>query len=245
MPLFPDNVVNVNNPSRPIQLVLLRHGQSIWNQDRHFTGWSDVALSEKGKEEAKRAAHLLKQANFSFDLCYSSVLERAVDTLNIIRAEMGLERTPLIQDWRLNERHYGALEGLQRWEAIKKFGIWPVLACQIFYKAMPPILELNDLRFPGNQLRYQSINQQLLPQTESMEQTLARVYPCWQNDILPEIKRGKRILIVSHRNLLRTLVMQLNHLSPWHVMKLSIATGKPLCFELDDQLNSIRSYYLQ
>lgn len=234
----------MNNPS-PIKLVLLRHGQSIWNQNRHFTGWSDVALSEKGKEEARRAAYLLKQAHFSFDLCYSSVLVRAIDTLDLILTEMGLEKTPVIQDWRLNERHYGALEGLQRWEAIKKFGIWPVLACQILYKAAPPLLEVNDLRFPGNQLRYQNIQQTLLPRTESMEQTMERVYPYWQHVILPEIKLGKRILIVSHRNLLRTLVMQLNRLSPWQVMKLSIATGKPLCFELDEQLNPIRSYYLQ
>ena len=233
------------NHFRPIQLVLLRHGQSIWNQDRHFTGWSDVALSEKGKEEARHAAQLLQQANFSFDLCYSSVLERAVDTLNIIKVAMGLERIPIIQDWRLNERHYGALEGLQRWEAIKKFGLWPVLACQILYKAVPPSLALNDPRFPGHQQRYQQINQLQLPRAESMEQTLERVYPCWQHDILPEIKLGKRILIVSHRNLLRTLVMQLNRLLPWQVMKLSIATGKPLCFELDGQLNPIRSYYLQ
>lgn len=165
----------MNNPS-PIKLVLLRHGQSIWNQNRHFTGWSDVALSEKGKDEARRAACLLKQAHFSFDLCYSSVLVRAIDTLDLILTEMGLEKTPIIQDWRLNERHYGALEGLQRWEAIKKFGIWPVLACQILYKAAPPMLEVNDLRLPGNQLRYKNIQQKLIRRKESMEQAMERVY---------------------------------------------------------------------
>ena len=226
------------------KLVLLRHGKSIWNHDRHFTGWSDVALSPKGEEEAERAGRLLKEAGYAFDICFTSELKRATDTLKIVLASMGLEKIPVRQDWRLNERHYGALEGLGRWQAIRQFGIWPILSTQICFAAIPPSLDINDARFPGNQARYAGIDKTLLPLAESIEQTVERVLPFWQQTILPEIRQGKRVLIVSHKNLLRGLMMQLANLSQKQVMKLSIATAQPLCFELDRKLNLVRYYYV-
>lgn len=226
------------------KLVLLRHGKSIWNHNKHFTGWSDVPLSPKGEEEARQTGRLLKEAGYSFDICFTSELKRATDTLKIVLAEMGLEGIPIRQDWRLNERHYGALEGLRRWQAIRQFGIWPVLSTQLCYAAAPPSLDSSDARFPGNQARYAGIDKSLLPLAESIEQTVARVLPCWQQTILPEIQQGKRVLIVSHKNLLRGLMMQLASLSQKQVMKLSIATAQPMCFELDNKLNLIRYYYV-
>lgn len=235
----------MNNQQQPKQLVLLRHGKSIWNQDKHFTGWSDVALSPKGEAEAERTGRLLKEAGYTFDICFSSELKRATDTLKIVLATMGLEQVPIRRDWRLNERHYGALEGLRRWEAIRKFGIWPILGCQISFAAAPPSLDTKDARFPGNQERYAGIDKALLPVAESLLQTAQRVRPCWQQVILPEILQGKRVLIVSHKNLLRALIMQLGNLSQREVMKLSIATAQPLCLEFDDKLNLIRYYYVE
>ncbi|CAE6509205.1 2,3-bisphosphoglycerate-dependent phosphoglycerate mutase 1 [Nitrosomonas nitrosa] len=228
-----------------IRLVLLRHGQSIWNKDKHFTGWSDVPLSAKGEQEAERAGRMLKDAGYTFDICYTSELQRAADTLRIVLATMGLEGIVIRKDWRLNERHYGALEGLGRWQAIRQFGIWPVLSTQIRFAASPPALDVSDVRFPGNQARYAGIDKVLLPQAESIEQTVERVRALWQYTILPEMRCGKRVLIVSHKNLLRGLMMLLANLSQKQVMKLSIATAQPLCFELDHQLNLVRYYYVQ
>ncbi len=227
-----------------IQLVLLRHGQSIWNHDRHFTGWSDVALSPQGEEEAKRAGRLLKQAGFTFDICFSSELKRAQDTLAIILSAMDLNCLPIQQSWRLNERHYGALEGMRRWAAIRKFGIWSIVNCQIRFDAIPPRLAPDDPRAPVNQQRYAAIDRSQLPLAESMQQTLERLLPAWQKVILPEIKHGKRLLIVSHKNLLRTLIMQLEGLTSSQTMRLSIATGQPLCYELDTLLKPVKRYYL-
>jgi 2,3-bisphosphoglycerate-dependent phosphoglycerate mutase len=233
------------NPRQGVtQLVLLRHGQSIWNRDKIFTGWSDIALSSKGQEEAKQAAYLLKQAGFAFDLCFSSTLQRARTTLQIVLSSMQLDKTSIQESWRLNERHYGALEGMERWQAIKKFGIWPILGCQIKFDAAPPYLDSQDPRFPGNQSCYAHINQDELPLGESMQQTLARFKPYWQEAIQPEIQQGKKILIVSHKNTLRTLMMLLDDLTPRQVMKLTLATGRPLIYELDHQLNPIQHYYV-
>jgi len=226
------------------QLVLLRHGQSIWNRDKIFTGWSDIALSPKGEKEAEQAAYLLKQAGFTFDLCFCSTLQRAKTTAQIVLSAMQLNQIPLHESWRLNERHYGALEGMERWQAIKKFGIWPILGCQIKFDAAPPYLDSKDPRFPGNQSCYASIHQDELPLGESMQQTLARFKPYWQETIKPEIQQGKRILIVSHKNTLRTLMMLLDHLTPRQIMKLTLATGRPLIYELDHQLNPIQHYYV-
>jgi 2,3-bisphosphoglycerate-dependent phosphoglycerate mutase len=226
------------------RLILLRHGQSIWNKEKHFTGWSDVALSPKGEEEALRAGRLLKEAGFTFDICFSSELKRATETLKIVLLAMGHDDVLIRRDWRLNERHYGALEGLRRWQAIRQFGIWPVLGTQVCFAATPPSLDLSDARFPGNQARYAGIDKSLLPLAESMEHTVQRVLPFWQQMILPEIRQGKRVLIVSHKNLLRSLMMQLANLTPQQVMKVSIATARPLCFELDSKLNLVRYYYV-
>lgn len=233
-----------NLPQGVTQLVLLRHGQSIWNRDKIFTGWSDVALSPKGEREAEQAAYLLKQADFTFDLCFSSTLQRAKTTLQIVLSSMQLDKIPVHENWRLNERHYGALEGMERWQAIKKLGIWPILGCQIKFDAAPPYLDSQDPRFPGNQSCYAHINQDELPLGESMQQTLARFKPYWQEAIQPEIQQGKKILIVSHKNTLRILMMLLDDLSPRQVMKLTLATGRPLVYELDHQLKPIRHYYV-
>ncbi|SFE63518.1 2,3-diphosphoglycerate-dependent phosphoglycerate mutase [Nitrosomonas sp. Nm166] len=225
------------------KLVLLRHGQSIWNRDKKFTGWSDVALSPKGEKEAEQAAYLLKQAGFTFDLCFSSPLQRARTTSQIVLSVMQLS-IPIHESWRLNERHYGALEGMGRWEAVKKFGIWPILGCQIKFDAAPPYISAQNLRFPGNQSNYANIDKDELPLGESMQQTLSRLKPYWQETIEPEIRQRKRVLIVSHKNTLRTLMMLLDHLTPEQVMKLTLATGRPLVYELDQQLNPIRHYYV-
>lgn len=233
-----------NAQKKVTQLVLLRHGQSIWNRDKIFTGWSDVALSPKGEREAEQAAYLLKQVGFTFDLCFSSTLQRARTTSQIVLAAMQLNKIPVYESWRLNERHYGALEGMERWQAIKKFGIWPILGCQIKFDAAPPYLDSQDPRFPGNQPGYAAINKDELPLGESMQQTLARFQPYWEETIQPEILHGKSVLIVSHKNTLRTLMMRLDHLTPKQVMKLSLATGRPLVYELDQQLNAIRHYYV-
>ncbi len=233
-----------NPPSGMTQLVLLRHGQSIWNRDKVFTGWSDVALSPKGQQEAEKAALLMQQAGLSFDLCFSSTLQRSTESLKIILSVMGLEENPVQEHWRLNERHYGALEGMRRWPAVKKHGVWPVLSTQLQFSAMPPKLAPQDPRAPANQDCYAANNKADLPLAESLQQTHARLLPYWQQTIKPEIQQGKRVLIVSHKNLLRTLIMELDQLTPNQVMKLSLKTGRPLIYELDHALNPIRHYYL-
>ena len=234
----------MNGTQEPIRLVLLRHGQSIWNQDRHFTGWEDIALSRQGEQEAMRAGQLLKQAGFTFDACFCSELRRAGDTLAMVQSVMGLNHLPTYRSWRLNERHYGALEGMRPWAAIRKFGIWSTLKSQIRFDAAPPLLMPDDLRAPINQSRYAAVDRAQLPLAESMQQTLERVRPLWQETILPEIRQGKHLLIVSHRNLLRTLVMQLEGLTGAQIMRLSITTGRPLCYELDLSLVPEKRYYL-
>lgn len=224
--------------------MLLRHGQSIWNHDKHFTGWSDIALSPDGEEEAKRAGLLLKRAGFVFDKCFTSQLKRAQDTLTLVLSTMNPGNLPVYQSWRLNERHYGALEGMRRWEAIRKFGIWPVVSCQIQFDATPPSLASDDPRAPINQQRYAGINHSQLPLAESLQQTLDRVLPLWQGSVLPEIQKGRHLLIVSHRSLLRTLIMQLEGLTRSQVMRLSIATGQPICYEFDASLRPVKRYYV-
>ena len=234
----------MNKTEELTRLVLLRHGKSIWNKDRHFTGWADIALSLQGEEEARKAGQQLKQADFSFDICFCSELKRARDTLAFVQSEMNLDHLPVHQSWRLNERHYGALEGMRPWDAIRKFGIWPTLKSQLHFDAKPPILMPGDPRAPVNQQRYTAIVRSQLPLTESIQQALVRVQPLWQETILPEIRQGKRLLIVSHKGLLRTLVMQLEGLTGAQAMRLSIKTGQPLCYELDNSLNPVNRYYL-
>lgn len=227
------------------QLILLRHGQSIWNRDKRFTGWSDVELSPQGVQEAEMAGHLLLETGHTFDACFTSELKRSTDTLRIVLSTMGLNDIPVQQSWRLNERHYGALEGIERWTAIKEFGLWPVVSCQLKFNASPPPLDHRDRRFPGNQERYSSIIKNELPLAESLQQTYSRMKPYWQETIMPEILNGKNILIVSHKNVLRTLMMQLDEISSIEIMKLSIATGRPLIYELDNKLHTIKKYYVE
>ena len=231
------------NTTQTTQLVLLRHGQSIWNRDKIFTGWSDVPLSPKGKKEAENAGQILKHAGYQFDLCFSSILERSVDTLQIVLSTMAQSNVPTKTSWHLNERHYGALEGMSRWGAIIKFGIWPVLGCQLQFNAAPPSLDQQDARFPGNQPQYNTLEKGILPLSESMQQTHQRVKPYWQKTIEPELISGKRILIVSHKNTLRTLMMQLDGLTQRQVMTLRLATARPLVYELDQAMNTINRYY--
>ena len=232
-----------NAQQRITQLVLLRHGQSIWNRDKKFTGWSDIPLSAKGEQEAEQAAYLLKQAGLTFDLCFTSSLQRAKTTARIVLSAMQLD-LPVHESWRLNERHYGALEGMERWPAIKKFGIWPILGCQIKFDATPPYLDTHDPRFPGNLPGYAGIDKNELPLGESMQNTLARVKPYWEETIQPEIQHGKRVLIVSHRNTLRVVTMLLEQLTAAQVMKTRLATGRPLIYELDQQGHTVRHYYV-
>ena len=226
-----------------IQLVLLRHGESVSNRDGYFTGWNDVALSQRGEHQAEQAGRLLKEMGCEFDICFTSELRRATDTSRILLSSMGLDRVTTRQSWRLNERHYGALEGVHRINAIGKFGIWPVLGSQLRFTAIPPPLRPDDARCPGNQLRYSDVDKNELPLSESMQQTFSRVLPYWHGTIAPELLRGKRVLVVSHRHVLRSLIMQLDGLSVSQLMKVTIATGRPLVYNLDHKLDPFQRYY--
>ncbi len=225
------------------QLVLLRHGESISNRDKCFTGWNDVALTPRGEQEAERAGRLLGETGYKFDICFASELQRATETLRIVLRAMGLDEPAVRRSWRLNERHYGAFEGIDRLKAIRKFGVWPVLGSQLGFNALPPPLDPCDARFPGNQQRYSDVDKQELPLTESMQQARLRVLPYWEETILPEIRHGKRVLIVAHKHTLRALMMQLDDLSIVQLIRLSITRGRPLVYELDDKLNPVRHYY--
>lgn len=227
-----------------IQLVLLRHGESTSNRDKNFTGWNDVALSQRGEQEATHAGLLLKEAGYRFDLCFTSELRRAKETLRIVLSTMQAGEMDVRQNWHLNERHYGALEGISRLSAVRKFGIWSIIGTQLSFNGCPPPLDPTDSRFPGNQSRYSEIDRKELPLSESMNQTLLRVVPYWKKAILPEIRDGKRLLIVSHQHVLRTLMMELDGFSAIHLMTLSIATGRPLVYELDNELKPVRHYYI-
>lgn len=226
------------------RLVLLRHGQSIWNRDKVFTGWSDVTLSPKGKQEAEHAGELMREAGFSFDCCFSSTLQRASETARIALAAMKLNELSIQYCWRLNERHYGALEGMGRLAAVRKFGVWPVLRTQIRYDGEPPLLAMEDERFPGSQPSYAGIDKLELPRGESLKLTAQRLQPYWQQVIKPELAQGKNVLIASHKNVLRALMGQLDHLTGRQVMKLKLATGRPLVYELDQTLAPVRHYYV-
>ncbi len=226
------------------RLVLLRHGQSVWNRDKRFTGWSDVMLSAQGKQEAEQAGLLLQQTGMTFDCCFSSTLQRALNTAETVLSAMRLDTLPIQQCWRLNERHYGALEGMGRWPALKQFGIWPVLRTQVQFDGVPPNLNIDDTRFPGNQARYSTVEKCQLPRGESLKQVQERLLPYWQDVISPEIQQGRCVLVVSHKNVLRTLMMQLDSLTEREVMKLKLATGRPLVYELDHALQPIRHYYV-
>ena len=226
------------------KLVLLRHGESTWNSENRFTGWTDVDLSEKGFQEAQEAGRVLKAEGYTFDLAYTSVLKRAIRTLWLTLDGMDLMWIPVIRDWRLNERHYGALQGLNKSETAAKFGEDQVKVWRRSYDIPPPPLEKTDPRYPGHEPRYKSLSEKELPLTECLKDTVARFLPCWHNSIAPEVRAGKRVLIAAHGNSLRALVMYLDNISEGDIVSLNIPTAMPLVYELDENLKPVRSYYL-
>jgi len=224
------------------KLVLIRHGESQWNKENRFTGWKDVDLSEKGLEEAKAAGKLLKDEGFTFDEAYTSVLKRAIRTLWTVLDEMDLMWIPETKSWRLNERHYGGLQGLDKAETAAKYGDEQVLIWRRSYDVPPPELDVSDERYLGNDPRYAGIDH--FPATECLKDTVARVVPYWESEIMPKIRHGKRLIIAAHGNSLRALVKYLDGISDDEIVSLNIPTGVPLVYELDEDLKPIKSYYL-
>ncbi|TFG15948.1 MAG: 2,3-diphosphoglycerate-dependent phosphoglycerate mutase [Promethearchaeota archaeon] len=226
------------------KLVLLRHGESIWNKENKFTGWTDVDLSEKGIEEAKKAGEILKKEGYTFDVAYTSVLKRGIRTLWIVLDEMDLMWIPVYRSWRLNERHYGALQGLNKAELAKKIGEEEVEILRRSYDVPPPPLKTSDPRYPGNDPRYAHLSSTEIPLTECLKDTVERFLPYWRETIVPAIKEGKKVLISAHGNSLRALVQYLDNMNEEEIIKLNIPTGIPLIYELGDDLKPIKHYYL-
>ncbi|MBI5074589.1 MAG: 2,3-diphosphoglycerate-dependent phosphoglycerate mutase [Nitrospirae bacterium] len=226
------------------KLVLLRHGESVWNRENRFTGWTDVDLSGKGREEARQAGRVLKAEGLVFDMAFTSVLKRAVKTLWLVLDEMDLVWIPVKNSWRLNERYYGALQGLNKSEMAAKFGEEQVRIWRRSYDVMPPALERSDSRYPGNDPRYAGLAEKDIPLAESLKSTVERFAPYWQEAIVPEIASGKRVLIAAHGNSLRALVKYLDNIPDNEIVGMNIPTGIPLVYELDDMLRPIRRYYL-
>ncbi|MHC1741288.1 MAG: 2,3-diphosphoglycerate-dependent phosphoglycerate mutase [Anaerolineaceae bacterium] len=226
------------------KIVLLRHGESDWNKENRFTGWTDVDLSEKGVVEAKKAGQLMKEAGFDFDIAYTSVLKRAIRTLILAQDEMNLLWIPVIKSWRLNERHYGALQGLNKAETAQKYGDEQVHIWRRSYDVQPPALTVDDERYPGHDRRYHDLTKKELPLTECLKDTVARFLPFWHETIAPAIKSGQRVLIVAHGNSLRSLVKYLDNIPDDEIVDLNIPTGVPLVYELDNDLKPIKHYYL-
>src|SRR5713101_8433397 len=226
------------------KLVLLRHGESTWNKENRFTGWTDVDLSEKGVQEAKTAGLLLKQNVFIFDVAYTSLLKRAIKTLWIVLEDMELMWIPVNLSWRLNERHYGALQGLSKAETAAKFGEQQVLLWRRSYDVRPPALDKSDTRYPGNDPRYKGLPEKYLPLTECLRDVVARFLPYWNETIAPAVKSGQNVIIAAHGNSLRALVMHLDHISDQQIVELNIPTGIPLVYELDNNLRPLKHYYL-
>ncbi len=226
------------------KLVLLRHGESTWNQDNRFTGWTDVDLTPKGVEEAKNAGQLLRDNGFVFDVAHTSVLKRAIRTLWITLDVMDQMWIPINLSWRLNERHYGALQGLNKAETALKYGEEQVLIWRRSYDTQPPELTSDDDRFPGADPRYNNLESSDIPLTECLKDTVARFLPYWKDNIAPQILSGQRVIITAHGNSLRALVKYLDNISDQDILKRNIPTGIPLIYELDDNLKPIKSYYL-
>ena len=226
------------------KLVLIRHGESEWNQKNLFTGWTDVDLTEKGISEAEEGGKILKEGGYTFDIAYTSVLKRAIRTLNIVLDKMDLMWIPVVKSYRLNERHYGALQGLNKAETAEKYGAEQVLQWRRSYNIPPPELTEDDERYPGKDPRYKNIDKSEIPLTESLEITVKRFVPYWLDTIVPTIKSGQKVIIAAHGNSLRALVMYLDNVSKEDIVKLNIPTGVPLVYELDDDLKPIKHYYL-
>ena len=226
------------------KVVLLRHGESTWNKTGLFSGWTDVDLSEKGIEEAKKSGQVLKEEGYVFDIAFTSVLKRAIRTLWIVLDEMDLMWIPVHRSWRLNERHYGALQGLNKAETAAEHGEKQVLIWRRSYDTPPPALKKDDERYPANELKYHSLDEKELPLTECLKDTVARVLPYWHEEIEPTIKSGKKVIISAHGNSLRALIKYLDDVSNDEILKLNIPTGIPLVYELDDKIQPIKHYYI-
>ncbi|HSW58846.1 MAG TPA: 2,3-diphosphoglycerate-dependent phosphoglycerate mutase [Dehalococcoidales bacterium] len=227
-----------------IKLVLVRHGESVWNKDNRFTGWTDVDLSEKGLEESVKAGMLLKAEGYRFDIAYTSVLKRAIRTLWGVMDAMDLMWIPVERSWRLNERHYGALQGLDKSETAAKYGEKQVFIWRRSYDIPPPALNIEDERYPGRDPRYAGLKKSELPLTESLKDTVARFMPYWHQTLAPVIKSGKKVIIVAHGNSLRALIKYLDNVSDSDITELNIPTGVPLVYELDTDLKPLKNYYL-
>ena len=228
-----------------IKLVLLRHGESVWNKENKFTGWTDVDLSEKGVQEAREAGKVLKEQGFSFDIAFTSVLKRAIRTLNIVLEELDLQWIPVRKHWRLNERHYGALQGLNKAETAKREGEEQVHIWRRSYDVAPPPLTEDDPRFPKHEPQYARMDRGVLPHTECLKDTVERFMPYWFDTIVPALKEKKKVVIAAHGNSLRALVKYLDEISDEDITGLNIPTGLPLVYELDDdELTPVKSYYL-
>ncbi|UYL07524.1 2,3-diphosphoglycerate-dependent phosphoglycerate mutase [Bdellovibrio sp. SKB1291214] len=221
------------------KLVLIRHGESVWNQENRFTGWQDVDLSEKGRAEAAKGGKSLNDKGFKFDVAYTSVLKRAIKTLNFVLDEIDQVWLPVHKDWRLNERHYGALQGLNKSETAARHGEEQVKIWRRSYDVMPPAMENNDPRHPSHDPRYKNVPASLLPSTESLKETVARFLPLWNETIAPKIKTGQKVLIVAHGNSLRALMQHLENMTPDEIMGVNMPTGIPLVYELDKDLKVI------
>ncbi len=226
------------------KIVLIRHGESLWNKENRFTGWYDVDLSEKGLNEAREGGDLLKKEGFTFDVAFVSVLKRAIRTLGAVLDRMDLLWIPVVRDWRLNERHYGSLQGLNKAETAEKFGDEQVKIWRRSYDVPPPPLEETDARNPANDPRYKNLPKNVIPLTECLKDTVARVIPFWNEVAVPAIRSGKKVLIAAHGNSLRALVKYLDNVSEEDILALNIPTGVPLVYELDQDLKPIKHYYL-
>ena len=225
-------------------LVLLRHGESTWNQENRFTGWVDVGLTDRGSEEALQAARALAEKGFAFDIAYTSLLKRAIKTLWIVLEEMDLMWIPVHRSWRLNERHYGALQGLNKTETAKRYGLEQAMMWRRSYDIPPPPLSKDDKRYAAKDPRYASLKPEEIPVTESLKDVVDRFLPYWDAVIAPEIWQGKRVLIAAHGNTLRALVKFLDSIADQKIVQINIPTGIPLIYELNDDLTPIRSFYL-
>ncbi len=226
------------------KLVLLRHGESIWNKENRFTGWTDVDLSDKGEEEAREAGRTLRDEGYDFDIAFTSMLKRAIRTLNIVLEELDRQWIPVEKHWRLNERHYGALQGLDKAETAQKQGEEQVHIWRRSYDVAPPALDDKDERFPKHEPQYRGIDPHVLPHTECLKDTVERFMPYWFDRIVPEIALGKRVVISAHGNSLRALVKYLDSISDEEIPDVNIPTGLPLIYELDEELTPISSYYI-
>jgi len=226
------------------KLILLRHGESTWNKENRFTGWTDVDLSGKGFDEAHKAGQTLKKENLKFDIAFTSRLKRAIKTLNIVQEETDLLWVPVIRAWELNERHYGALQGLNKSEMAQKYGEAQVKVWRRSYDVQPPALELTDERHPNKEEKYADLPVSVLPSTECLKDTVARSVPYYEKEIVPYLKGGKTVMIAAHGNSLRALVKYLDNIPENEITELNIPTGMPLVYELDDSLKAVKHYYL-